>query len=139
MEDFTDSDQFILFSEDYLKLKHFLLEGASLLIKATISERKFKNGQLDTRINNIMLLNEALERNTKGISLKLNLSAVTEYFITEVDTLIKQCPGSCMLKFIISDPEEKTEITMPGPKNKVNPVTFLKKAIELQDVDYRLE
>lgn len=138
IEDFTDSDQYILFSEDYLKMKHFLLEGASLMVKAGISERNFKNGQLDIRINSIMLLSEALERNTSEIMLKLPLTTVSENFINEVELLVKQNPGPCKLKFMVSDPEDGSDVSMPAPKLKVNVSEFLKKVILIEGVDYRL-
>ncbi len=39
IEDFTDSVSLILFSEDYLKYKHFLTEGLFLLVKARVTPR----------------------------------------------------------------------------------------------------
>ena len=51
IEDFTDFDQFILFSEDYLKMKHFLVEGSSLFIRAQVQPRNNKNrDQFEVRI-----------------------------------------------------------------------------------------
>jgi DNA polymerase-3 subunit alpha len=138
IEDFTDFDNYILFSEDYLKMKHFLLEGSSLLIKAQITERKFKNGQLDIRISGIMLLSEALERNTNEILLKLPLMAINEDFINTIEKLSKQSKGNCKLKFQVSDPDTKTEITMPASKHTVAPASFLKEVESFDYVRYKL-
>ena len=139
VEDFTDSNQFILFSEDYLKFKHFLLEGSSLLIKARMVPRNNKNrDQLDVRISNIMLLSEALERNTNEILLKLSLDAITEEFITRIDEIIKKATGNCKLKFQVSDTEDKTDISLPAAKLTVRASEFLKRIVEFEGVEYKL-
>ncbi len=138
LEDFTDFDNYILFSEDYLKMKHFLLEGSSLLVKAQITERKFKNGQLDIRISNIMLLSEALERNTKEILLKMLLDSVNDTFITTIDELVENAKGNCKLKFQVYDPESKTEVSLPAPKQTVAPAEFLKGIKGIEGVEYKL-
>ncbi|MCF8378271.1 MAG: DNA polymerase III subunit alpha [Bacteroidales bacterium] len=138
MEDFTDSDNYILFSEDYLKMKHFLVEGSSLLVKASIVERKFKNGQLDIRINNIILLSEALERNTSEILIKLPLSSITDELVGSLEELTSQAKGNCKLKFQVSDSIEKTDVTLPAPSITVNAVDFLKGILQFEDVEYKL-
>ena len=138
LEDFTDFDNYILFSEDYLKMKHFLVEGSSLLVKAQITERKFKNGQLDIRITGIILLSEALERNTREILLKIPLNSVNEEFINTIDEIIKKAKGTCKLKFQVSDPESKTDVSLPATKITVAPAIFLKGIENFEGVEYKL-
>ncbi|MEZ5082671.1 MAG: hypothetical protein R2750_04385 [Bacteroidales bacterium] len=139
LEDFTDFDSYILFSEDYLKMKHFLLEGSSLLIKASIVERKFKNGQLDIRINSIMLLSEALERNTSKIQLSVSLSALTDDLINSIEGLVKKSKGNCKLNFTINDLEDKTNISLLGTNNLVEPSGFMKGIQEFEEVRFVLK
>jgi DNA polymerase-3 subunit alpha len=138
LEDFTDFDNYILFSEDYLKMKHFLVEGSSLLVKAQIVERKFKNGQLDIRIAGIMLLSEALERNTSEILVKMPLMSVSPEFIDAVEQLIKQAKGNCKLNFQVTDAEDKSDVTLPAPKTTVAPALFLKGIERFEGVEYKL-
>jgi DNA polymerase-3 subunit alpha len=138
MEDFTDFDNYILFSEDYLKMKHFLLEGSSLLIRAQITERKFKNGQLDIRITGITLLSEALERNTNEILLKLPLMSINEELIKTIEKVSQQSKGNCKLKFHVSDSESKTEITMPASKHTVASAVFLKEIEKFEGIQFKL-
>ena len=138
LEDFTDFDNYILFSEDYLKMKHFLLEGSSLLVKAQITERKFKNGQLDIRIAGIMLLSEALERNTNEILVKMPLMSVNEEFITTIGELTKKARGNCKLNFQVMDTDTKTVVTMPAPKSTVAPADFLKGIEKFVGIEYKL-
>lgn len=138
LEDFTDFDSYLLFSEDYLKMKHFLVEGSSLLIKARVSQRNHRNGQIDVRISSILLLSEALERNTSQIQVNLPLEAITERFITDLEHLIQQSKGNCKVTFQVSDPEENTEITLPASALSVDPASFVKGITAFEQVDYRL-
>ena len=119
-------------------MKHFLVEGSSLLVKAQITERKFKNGQLDIRISSIMLLSEALERNTKEILLKMPLTFVNEEFVNTLDQVVKKATGNCKLKFQVTDPETKTDVTLPAAKLTVSPAVFLKGIEGLKGVEYKL-
>ncbi|MEZ5198523.1 MAG: DNA polymerase III subunit alpha [Bacteroidales bacterium] len=138
LEDFTDFDQYILFSEDYLKMKHFLVEGSSLLVKARIVERNKNTTQLDIRISNIILLSEALDRNTNEIVLQVSLETITDSFVEEIKTAIRKVPGNCKLKIQVSDPEEKTEVLLPVTKNTVGAYDFLREIKDIEGVGYKL-
>ena len=139
LEDFTDFYQFILFSEDYLKFKHFLVEGSSLLIKARILPRNNKNrDQLDVRINNIMILSEAMERNTHEILLRLSLDAITEEFINRIAETVKNTTGKCRIKFQVTDPEDNTEVTLPSGNTTVGASGFIRGIRDIEGVDFKL-
>ena len=138
LEDFTDFEQYILFSEDYLKMKHFLVEGSSLLIKARIVERNKHNPQLDTRISNIMLLSEALDRNTKEIMVKVPLDNITDSFIEEIETAIKKVPGNCKIKFQVSDIESRMEVQLPVQKLSVGAHDFIREINKINGIEFKI-
>jgi DNA polymerase-3 subunit alpha len=121
VEDFTDFDQYILFSEDYLKLKHFLVEGSSLFIRAQMLPRNNKNrDQLEVRINSITLLSDVMEKFVNEITLQIPLSLINEQFVNEFTQLIKKNDGKCRLKLQVTDEENNTSIEMPSPKHQVS-------------------
>jgi DNA polymerase-3 subunit alpha len=138
MEDFTDFDLYFLFSEEYLKMKHFLIEGSSLLVKARVQERNQKNGQLDIRISNISLLSEALDRNAKKMVVKMNLHTVTADLVNKLSELIKKSPGECSLSLKVRDAEANIEVTLPSSKTKVAPSSFAREMSQLEGVDFIL-
>jgi len=139
MEDFTDYFQFILFSEDYLKLKHFLIEGTSLLVKAkVISRNNNYRDQLDVKINDITLLSEALEKLTNEIILKVSLNALNEDMVDKFTELTKKEHGKCHLKFQVSDEENNVSVELPSQKITVNPISFLKHITEIEEISFKL-
>jgi DNA polymerase-3 subunit alpha len=139
VEDFTDFNQFILFSEDYLKFKHFLLEGSSLLIKARIVPRNNKNrDQLDVRISSMILLSDALEKISKEIKLQIPLNFITDSFVKEISEIAKNNKGSCNLKFVVTDEETHTSIEMPAAKNQIAASSFLKEISGYREITYKI-
>jgi DNA polymerase-3 subunit alpha len=137
IEDFTDQHQFILFSEDYLKMKHFLVEGSSLFLKGKISERRFRD-DLEVRISDIKLLAEILENMTSEILLKLSLAAVTDEVIADLTDMVETSKGKCRLKFHITDPEQGISIEMPSSNKLVDAAAFIKKVETVPGIGYKL-
>lgn len=139
IEDFSDFEQFILFSEDYLKLKHFLVEGSSLLVKATVQPRNSKNrDQLEVRINGIVLLSEAIDKMTRGIIVQVPLVFITESFVKEISEFVKKNEGKCNLRFQVMDEENNVSVELPSPKHQVNASEFSKFLQKFPEVKFRL-
>ncbi len=138
VEDFTDFDQYILFSEDYLKLKHFLVEGSSLYIKALVQTRNNKNrDQLEVRILSMTLLSEVLEKFTSLLTLHLPLSIISKTFIKQMEHSIKRNPGNSKLLFEIADDESNTSVTLPAPRQNVSPSGFSKELMNFEEIKIR--
>jgi DNA polymerase III subunit alpha len=138
MEDFTDFDLYFLFSEEYLKMKHFLIEGASLLVKARVQERNQKNGQLDVRITSISLLSEALDRNTKKMVVKMNLLTITPELVKKLGEMIHKSPGECSMTMKVRDADANIEVTLPLSKSKVAPSSLVRELSQLEGVEFIL-
>ncbi len=139
IEDFTDQNQFILFSEDYLKMKHFLVEGNSVLVSARIAPRNRHTDTLDIRVNKMVLLSEVLEKETNEINLRLRLSDINDEIVNTLLQLTKDFPGNCKLKFQVFDTEDNISIEMPAPKIKIDPAMFLRKVSALPDIKFKLK
>lgn len=138
LEDFNDSKKFFLFSEDYLKLKHFLVEGFNVLAKVRVQNRRGGQDQLEVKVMNITLLAEALEKFTKSITLVLNAEDVTNTMITNLKKMIKAKSGECQVKIRIEDQESKTSLLMQPRNNAVNPVVFIRELNKLKGIEYKL-
>ncbi|MFC1733686.1 DNA polymerase III subunit alpha, partial [candidate division KSB1 bacterium] len=119
VEDFTDSIQLALFAEDYLKMKHFLIEETTLLIKARIQYRYNSEDQLEIRVNNISLLADALDNLSNNLTLQLQLDALSEKRIEELYKMIKKNKGNCKLKVRVIDKHEGNVIELPSKQFRV--------------------
>ncbi|NJK87581.1 MAG: hypothetical protein HC906_18015 [Bacteroidales bacterium] len=110
VEDYTDSYTIMMFGKDYENFRKYFYEGYSLLIKGNVTENNWKNNELEFKVKNISILNNAREEMVKNLLIKMPLSDLTEPFIDEIKRRTK--PGNVTLKFMISDAEDKLTLEM---------------------------
>ena len=122
-EDYTDSFKLFLFSEDYLKLKHFMVQGAFLFIKGKVQKKVFYgtvSEDLEYKISGIELLPEIREKKTKVINFKLYSQDITPKLMTDLQTIFAENEGRTQVKFFLYDSVNKIFVNMPSRTLKVD-------------------
>ena len=138
IEDFTDSKQFMLFSDDYMKFKLMLVQGAFVFIRARVQPRRWGN-ELEIKIVAINLLSDVLEKLTKSISLRVNLFDINTTFIDNFKTILEEHKGNHQLKMNVIDPDENVSLELLSRTHKVKITKQLIHDIgTLIDVQYKL-
>ncbi len=125
IEDYTDSFRLFLFSEDYLKYKHYLTDFNFLYIKARVQQR-YNSDALEVRIKSINLLSEAVDKFVDQLVLNVLVTEVDDKFIKTLESLSLSNKGKCRLKVALKDPVENYNVEMVSRKIKVDPINFLK-------------
>jgi len=109
VEDFEGSMEFMLFSEAYLKHRHFLEEGHALFITGKYQQSKFRDdGSFEFNIIGIDLLSEVRDKMMTALTFNLTLEELNEPLVQELAKVCKQNPGKYDVKF---------RITTNGTKN----------------------
>ena len=138
IEDFTDSKQFMLFSEDYMKFKLMLVQGAFVFVRARVQPRRWGN-DLEIKLVAINLLSDVLEKLTKSISLRVNLFDINMTFIDNFKTILEEHKGNHQLKMNVIDPDENVSLELLSRTHKVKITKQLIHDIgTLIDVQYKL-
>ncbi len=135
IEDFDDTFELRLFSEDYLKFKNFLTEGFFLLISGTVRSRFRSEDEFEFKITDIKLLPEILERQTKHIKLRIAVDDLQPELVDEIFELSKKHKGGCHLSFHIYD-SDGTKLDLSSKNVKVNATHFLKAIQQLPEVNF---
>ena len=138
IEDYSDSYQLFLFSEDYLKMKHFLETQNTVMIKAQVQVNRRNPTQLEIKIKSISLLSDLVEKDHSALILTLPVSDVNDQFVDRMQLMVKKHKGKARLKIQIHDPVEKISVDMLSRQIKVEPIGFLKDLLKQYDVKYRL-
>lgn len=138
LEDFNDSRKFFLFSEDYLKMKHFLLEGTNVLLQVRVQFRRGGQDQLEVKVLAITLLAEALEKFTNSITVHLNSEMITHNLIAILKKMLKSKKGNCQVKFRIEDGENKTVLHMHPRNNAVDPIDFIRQLRMIPELEFKI-
>jgi DNA polymerase-3 subunit alpha len=122
MEDFYDSHRFMLFGEDYLKLKHFLVKGSFLFVKGKVSPRRWsKTNELEFKISAIELLSDLREKLTKRVKIELRLDDLQTTVIDQLDDILnKKKANTVPVEFRVVDPMKKLSISMPSRSAKID-------------------
>ena len=143
IEDYTDSFEFRIFGEDYLKFRHFLMKNNFVYVRTFIKEgwtnkETGKTGDPRIQFNNFQLLHDVMDTYAKKLSIQLNINDLEKEKITTLKELVKMHPGKQMLNFVIYDNEENIKLQMPSRKQKVKISQELLGALESNEVFYKL-
>ncbi|GGK22441.1 DNA-directed DNA polymerase [Yeosuana aromativorans] len=143
VEDYTDSFEFRIFGEEYLKFRHFLLKNSFVFVKVLIREGWMqkdtgKKSEPRLQFNSFQLLHDVMDAYAKKLSIQLNIQDIKTERISALKDLIHMHPGSQSLNFVIYDHDESIKLNMPSRKQKVKISQELLSELENQDVFYKL-
>jgi DNA polymerase III subunit alpha len=120
VEDYDDSIALNLFSENYLKFKHLLVQDTFVYIMAKVKPKYGDDTNLDIEIINIILLDEVSEKKTKHVQVSLALKDLSESLINNLGQLIEKNPGKIPLRFVIDDSTDGISVEMYPRRFKVD-------------------
>lgn len=138
VEDYLDSVNLFLYSEEYLKNKHLLEDGMYVFIRARIEGRFDAPDQLVIRISTMVLLSEVMEKFTKSVAVVMPLHGLDPSRIEILHETAKKHKGKAVLRIRVEDPESGTHVELPSKKFRVNPREMISALAVIQDVEVRL-
>ena len=138
VEDYFDSIQIMLFSEEFLKVKHFLEVDSFVYIKAKVESRYNAPDQMNLRVNSVTLLQEVFEKFAKSITVTLSLQDVTKENIDFLHSLAKKHKGKNLLRIQVKDEEEKLSVELPSKKLRVEAKEFSRGLAEAPEFSFKI-
>jgi DNA polymerase-3 subunit alpha len=143
IEDYTDSHEFRIFGEDYLKFRHFFVINSFVYARAYIKEGWVnrdtgKKGEPRIQFNSFQLLHDVMDTYAKKLSIQLNIDDLGEDKVVKLYELLRIHEGTNTLNFVVYDNKEKIKVQMPSRKQKVKISQELLNELKEQDVMYKL-
>lgn len=145
MEDYTDSYDFRIFGEEYLKFRHFLMISSFVYVKLYIREGwtnkdTGKKGDPRLQFNSFMLLQDVMEQYAKKLTIKLNIDTLKEEDVFNLKKTLNsdEQEGKHPLKFEVYEMEEQIKVDLSSRKQKINITTQLLAELEEQDIIFKL-
>ena len=143
IEDYTESYEFRIFGEEYLKFRHFLVPNSFVHVKAFIKEGWVnrdtgKKGDPRLQFNSMQLLQDIMETYARKLTIQLNIEELKEEKIATLKDLFSLHKGDNALNFVIFEMQEKLKLHMPSRKQKVKISQELLTALEQEEVHYKL-
>jgi len=143
VEDYTDSHEFRIFGEEYLRFRHFLMINSFIHCKIFVREgwvnrETGKKGDPRMQYNDFKQLQDVMDAFAKKLTIKLDIATLQEKRIKALkDTLISH-KGKLPLNFVIYEMQEEIKLNLSSRKQKVNISSELLHMLEEQEVHYQL-
>jgi DNA polymerase-3 subunit alpha len=135
IEDFTDAYRLTLWSDEYLRFKHMLVEGNQIYLQARVDTSKNNPNRLDIRINSMILLADLMEKFTKKLVLDISLANLDDNSLKKVADSVKANPGNCELTLKVRDVDEGISLGMFPRKLRVNPAGLARELKDSESLD----
>lgn len=143
IEDYTDSMEFRIFGEEYLKFRHFLLINSFVYIKVFVQEGwtnrdTGQKGDPRLKFNSMMMLQDVMDTFAKKLTVKLDISQLKEEDVTGLKDTFSVHPGNHPLNFMIYEMEDAIKVNLSCRKQKVQISSELLKELEQMEVHFKL-
>jgi len=143
IEDYTDSYEFRIFGEEYLRFRHFLMKNNFVFVKAYVKEgwanrETGKKGDPRLQFNSFQLLHDVMDNYAKKLSIQLNIKEIAEDKIESLKALLQMHPGNQALHFVIYDNADQIKLQMPSRRQKVKVSQELLDALNEKQIYYKL-
>ncbi|MFY0687611.1 MAG: DNA polymerase III subunit alpha [Cyclobacteriaceae bacterium] len=140
LEDYSNSHDFFMFSDTYLKFKSYLEVGWFLCVTGS-SQKRWNGEDLEFKIQNIEYLSELRDKLIKGLELHVRLPDLTDVLINDIESLSTKHPGNSELKLNVLGAFEDRAINleMMSRKFSVNPTNeMLADLAQIENLGYKI-
>src|SRR5688572_7407329 len=135
IEDFSGKTDFVLFSEDYLRLSPYLLQGASVCITGYFKPR-YNQGEFEFKVQQVSLAETLKKQLTKQVNVQVHPQDIDKEMIQFVEKNLVNFPGQSSLRFIVSEPKKDLRISLvtsgKGFEMNEEMIQFLEEKPELE-------
>jgi len=138
VEDYLDSLNLFIYTEDYLKWRHLLEEGMYVYVKARVETRYDAPDQFRVKVTSMTLLSEVMEKHARSLTVTINLNELTENLIMKTYEMAKQNRGKCNLRIRIVDRDSDLTIDLPSRKYKVNSRAMMDVLADSEELEPRV-
>lgn len=135
LEDYSGKFEFVLWSDDYLKFKSFLMPGLFLFVEGHVLRKTWGEQNLEFKIRQVELLNEIGIKRAKGLEVQVANESLTPTLVKELEAIFTEYGGSTPLYLKLRDEQENISVDLLSRKFRVKPVNdMVRKMKRLSEV-----
>ena len=116
--DYDSSIEIALFNKDYIAYNNWAQQGHIVQIKGRYGRRFRDSSDYKLNINQMSLLSEVLEKNTKEVNVYCDISELDHEFTTVFTDVLETSPGAKKLILNLFDSQAKDIAPVPLLTNK---------------------
>ncbi len=122
LEDYSGKFEFVLWSDDYLKFKSFLMPGLFLFIEGNVLRKTWGEQNLEFKIRHVDLLNEIGVKRAKGLEVRVSSDSLNPGLVQELESIFSEFGGATPLYLKLRDDKENISVDLLSRKFRVKPV-----------------
>ncbi len=111
LEDYTGKTELVLFGDDFVRHQAYLELGATLLVTGCFKAR-YREGEYEFKISNLMLAENIKRALTKQVHLELEARHLQPQIIEMLEKQVKEKPGNTGLKISLVAPKEHLKVAL---------------------------
>ncbi len=143
LEDYTDSFEFRIFGEDYLKYRHFLVPNNFVYLQVFIQEGWVNRdtgirGEPRITYRNFKQLQDVMSEYAKKLTIQLDINDLTAENIQLLKDTFRSYKGDHLLNFVVYEFKERIKVHMPSRRQKVNICAELLELLQAENFSYRV-
>lgn len=139
LEDYHGAHTFFIFGEDYVRFKEYFMTGWFLYITGSVHPNKWKEGEFEFKINNIMLLSEVRSKMVKGLRIHIDLDDLTLSLMERLESITQKYKGEAKLYINVLDKKENITLELMSTKYNIDPSNEMIKELQaLPEVSYQI-
>lgn len=125
VEDYHGSVELMLFGKDFIEYNKYMVNGIFIYVKAKVQDRFNQPNSLEIKIQKIELLENVKENIFSTMKLKLDINAINEELINNIETVLKSSQGKCSVELYLEDPTENINVKLFSKSQKIAITTEL--------------
>lgn len=115
------------------------MTGWFLYLSGSVHPNKYKQGEFEFKINQMVLLNEIRGRMIKGVRVHIDLDDLSLDLMEKLEAISKKYQGEAKLYINIIDNKENITLDLMSSRYKIDPSNDLIQALEkLPEVAYKI-
>src|SRR5690554_4625609 len=121
IEDYQGAHTFFIFGEDYVRFKEYFMTGWFLYITGSVHPNKWKDGEFEFKINQIMLLSDVRSKMVKGLRVHIDLDDLTLVLMEKLEEITRRYKGEAKLYINVIDKKENITLDLMSTKYNIDP------------------
>lgn len=139
INDYSGSIELMFWKENYVHFGDYIQESQKLMLTGIYDENRFRPGQMEFKVQSVMLLGDVKTKLTKRISLAFPLQKLDYDLVNFLQRNIQQHPGACELNFQIFDEENERSTLLRSNNGKLHVNDDLIEYLQTADIKYKVE
>lgn len=141
LNDYSGTFQIALWRDNYIRFKDFIENDFKIVVEGVYQEQKFRPGQFEFNVSNIMLMSQVPEQLTMALNIEINIRKFQNEDIKKLLEICNQYRGKAKVNIAILDIDQGKRLVLTQESGLGLTINddVVRLLAQMQHLDYRIE